>query len=304
MISNSMISDAVTKALSISTIIEVLRTSQTDVSAEWSTLAKSGVNHKQDEERQFHPRACALLGIGLEPYPFRAPVRVNGETRLHTLHILLPHELFSHLFNWNKDAWVEVFFGNHPHDPIEFWDHIARWSPTWWQKHLLRTTILSDKASWAPLKLFGDDVAINKERDRNVLVKEWSSLLCTNETWFNHLLALCIRKEWILTKTTDVLAMKILVWSLNIITTGHWPMVDWDGGAFKNGYRKQQRGKPLTPGDTVYRGVVVLYNARPHVGLLSMCVVLCVCMCVWLGEEGGHSEIEDVRCVRPLGKLV
>lgn len=94
-----------------------------------ATLGRFG-KHAQNIEREFHHRFAALIGIGLEPYPFEAPVNAHGVTEVRTLHMILPHELFAHLFHWDKALFDDVFFG-FPGETTAFWTNVERWAPDW-----------------------------------------------------------------------------------------------------------------------------------------------------------------------------
>ena len=249
---------AAAEAISIKSVTHTLKASHLDRQERWSCLAKAGSKHPQDTEKQFHIRAANDLGISLTPYPYKCPIRRNCNTTLATLHMILPHELFSHLFSWDRSTFDTMFFGD-PGEASEFWSRLELWSPEWWRVHPLRLQILSEPENWAPLRLFGDDLAVNKERNRNIFLKQFSSLLCRNETWFNQMLGFVLWRESLIERTTDYASLAVYTWSLNVLAGGVWPSTDHNGDPWKSGPRKDLAGTPLTPGTDMKRGIVLLY---------------------------------------------
>ena len=95
----------------------------------------------------------------------------------------------------------------------------------WWVAHPYRTAILSDPERCAPIRVWGDESAINKERDRNVLIGSFASLTSTLQTRLRELLSFCIQKEIIIWDATDFCAYEVWTWSFNQLALGCGPQL-------------------------------------------------------------------------------
>ena len=115
---------------------------------------------------------------------------------------------------------------------------------------------MSEPHLFSPLMLFGDECAINKERNRNILFVEFHSVLCDLPPSLKHLLIFIMRREWLITKTTEWVGYEVTRWSCDALSAGKFPEVDHAGQPL-TGWRKQQAGQWLVPGRE--RGVVVLH---------------------------------------------
>ena len=138
----------------------------------------------------------------------------------------------------------------------------------WWVAHPYRTAILSDPERCAPIRVWGDESAINKERDRNVLIGSFASLTSTLQTRLRELLSFCIQKEIIIWDATDFCAYEVWTWSFNQLALGVWPTVDHNNKIFTNASRLFHAGKPLVP--TRDFAIVILHNSSVVVGSFKL----------------------------------
>ena len=134
------------QALSIKSIQQSALASHADRDEAPGLLALLGKGGRcaQNSERDFHVRVSKFLGVTLALYDYEAPVRRSGSTDLHRFFALLPHELFAHLYEWDRKMFDQVFFST-PIDEVEtFWRNINAWNPEWWNVHPLKAEVMLD----------------------------------------------------------------------------------------------------------------------------------------------------------------
>ena len=57
---------------------------------------------------------------------------------------LLPHELFAHLYEWDRKMFDQVFFSTPIHEVETFWRNLNAWNPEWWNVHPLKAEVMLD----------------------------------------------------------------------------------------------------------------------------------------------------------------
>ena len=107
-----------------------------------SSLGRQG-RHSQNIEREFHNRMSTFLGVGLKTYEYDAPTIKCGAVSVHRHSCILPHEIFSHLYTWDKDMFHRVFFGA-AGAAADFWHHMQHiWRPAWFLEHRMHDFIIT-----------------------------------------------------------------------------------------------------------------------------------------------------------------
>ena len=112
-----------------------------------------------------------LIGISLEPYSFELPLKIDGRTVLKQHHMLLPHELYAHMFSYNRGHFNAMFRAEE--FIIQFWECIEESQESWWLNHPMRDRVLSQPGKFCPLRKWTDEVALNKERNRTAMILLW-----------------------------------------------------------------------------------------------------------------------------------
>ena len=207
----------------------------------------NGGRSSQNIERDFHRVVTSHLGIGLRLYHYDAPVRKSGKTSIHTFSAVLPHELFAHLYTWDAHMFETIYFGEEGSCRL-FWHMLEAWSPEWWRVHPHRPAILEDPDNFAPMMLWGDECAVNKERNRNIAVQCIYSIVSDAQNLFKYMLIWMQRREWQIKRSTDFEAYAVTTWSCNALMAGKWPTHDHLGNMFVGGYRARLAGQELVPG--------------------------------------------------------
>ena len=168
------------------------------------------------------------------------------------LTFLLPHKLFSFLFNSMAPAFDSSILGGDASNVPKFWaamvDH-----PFLTSRPDLQTR--PDLGKVVPIALHGDGVAYMQTRragGKSMDALSWSSLLTKGPTKSNSFLIFLVVKnmvkEWGMSQTWPRV-WKVLCWSLEALATGRWPMKDWDNQDFTEGtVDDEKKGTPLAGG--------------------------------------------------------
>ena len=109
--------------------------------------------------------------------------------------------------------------------------------------------MLAAPEKFSPCLFWGDESAVNKERNRNMLSYVFFSIVCELPGFLNYILVFIQRREWQIVRSTEHVALEVLVWSCNAFMTGKWPTHNHLDVAFtpKDGYRYTLAGEDLVP---------------------------------------------------------
>lgn len=148
------------------------------------------------------------------------------------MHMLLPHEMFAHLYHEYPEHWKQYVCPSK--DCLEsFWSDIAR-------HPALAGNPIKDEADWArntvPLSLHGDGVpvkGVGKSWSESMNVYSWCSLVAgAGPTIDFNFLIFSIFQHLIASgaacKTMDTF-WRIMCWSFTWLFKGQWPTHGWDG---------------------------------------------------------------------------
>ena len=194
------------------------------------------------------------------------PMRVKYKkwvTKEEDLDLLLPHKLFSCMFESLPKAFEACILGGSESNIGKFWKAMKD-NPKLLSRPDLRGR--PDLHHVVPISIHGDGVSymqVARAGGKSLEVLSWSSLLCKGPTKVtNFLLFLLVKsvaKDYGLGQTWPK-AWKVLCWSLQALASGVWPETDWQGKPFEDtsslDYTK--RGTPLAGG---YSAVVFLLRS-------------------------------------------
>ena len=179
--------------------------------------------------------------------------RINGMSGLPpatTIHIpskrgdtdaalVLPHEIFAHLYAHHRDKFEKQFFPRGEADVVSFWDQCKN-SPI-----LAGHSPLQNRA--IPIGMHGDEVPMSgrgKVWCKMAVVFSWFSLLCPMLPTKESLLLIwaCNPQQFIegIGGTLDSF-WKVLAWSFGILRSGRWPHRDHRGVSYARGSPEHQK---------------------------------------------------------------
>ena len=168
------------------------------------------------------------------------------------LNFLLPHKLFSGLYHVLHDSFVSSLLGGSAGNTARFWRQM--------QKHpfVLARPHLQNEAAVAkvvPIALHGDGVNYmqRKAGSKSLEVLSWSSLLSsTGATKHTNFIMFLIVKSIVKDEgvgQTWPKVWRVLCWSLQALSSGFWPMANYDGKEFEEGSEDfLKKGQPLAGG--------------------------------------------------------
>ncbi|CAE7818735.1 unnamed protein product [Symbiodinium sp. KB8] len=160
-----------------------------------------------------------------DAYTAKVPFKKIGEA---TQHFLLPHELFSAMYNQVPNAFAHSMMPN-PDDVPHFWEAVKEHPQM--VRHPLKDRD-DYKTRCIPLALHGDDVPIHgigKGYTSKLTVFSWCSLLAMERSTKEKLFMTYCTFEKVRTKGTIDAWMKLLAWSLWWLFWGVWPDSDPEG---------------------------------------------------------------------------
>ena len=164
----------------------------------------------------------------------------NGGQRLRPVSMMLPHEMFSALFE--LDMFYDAFGSDE--DREAYWTSLAE--PWWTPEHPAYARVMACPSKAVPLRTHGDDVACRKGLVHlSMLVFTFASVLATRSTIDDVMLVFGLLQEHLLDDTVDQV-FHAAVWSLDVLATGFWPSTDHLHAPL-TGLRAQRRG-PLAAG--------------------------------------------------------
>ena len=218
----------------------------------------SGLGSSGRHPSNIRQQLVTLLGEPSCPHPFVSRVeltvlkpRGGEETSPTEFPVLLPHELFSHIFEHFPQRFDDIFCnGGGVANLRDFWDgavalrdprlkfHSAAHAPRWRERCV-------------PLSLHGDAVAttkIGQSGTRSFDVFSWAGLLATGSTKVVKLYTWGVF-EPCKTEAGMSRIWAIVTWSLRALADGIWPETDVDGVPFRKGTREHRLAGSRLAGD-------------------------------------------------------
>ena len=200
----------------------------------------------------------ATLHASIATIPLRLKVKQNLSKEV-PINFLLPHKLFANLFHSLQPSFISYVLGGSQANPEKFWADM--------QNHpvVLARPQLQDPQAWkkmVPIAIHGDGVnymaRIAGAKSLDVL--SWTSLLTKDSTKVSTFLMFVIVKTIVKDSgvgQTWAKAWRILIWSLDALAAGKWPLLDWDNKPFpEESVDFLKRGSPLADGYSAFVFVV------------------------------------------------
>ena len=138
-----------------------------DASVSYTRLAKLQKRHR-NVERDFHRMTEKDFGhLQLEPLLIKDVPhlhRTRPGIELMDVYIQSPHEAVASYFNEHLDMFDHCFLGGNtmPESRLEYWHHAE--DTDWFQRCEFKDDIRNNPASFVPLRLWHDDIAVTKKR--------------------------------------------------------------------------------------------------------------------------------------------
>ena len=208
------------------------------------TLASLGASGKfqANIERGLHRHAKRTLGIRFDLYYAWIPVLGDNGLVVEVLHpFLLPHEAFSMVYDFDANKF-RAAMGVRLCD--QYWRQMAATGDDWYIAHPLRARIESARELAIPLRIFGDDAPVGKNRG----VRLFHTLSATSRepTINSRVPFTIIQEEKCVIGLTDAACMQVLQWSLLAAASGVHPPLDHLGKPWpKHSFRARTAGKPI-----------------------------------------------------------
>ena len=168
------------------------------------------------------------------------------------LNFLLPHKLFSGLYHSLHQSFVTSVLGGSSENTTRFWRQMQKHPFVLARPHLQNPAALSKVV---PIALHGDGVNYMQRRagSKTLDVLSWSSLLSsTGPTKHTNFLMFLVVKAIVKDEgvgQTWPKVWKVLCWSLEALSTGYWPVTNYDGTEFVEGTEDySKKGQPLAEG--------------------------------------------------------
>ena len=166
--------------------------------------------------------------------------------------IILPHEMFSTLYNAEGDIFTTRVLGGSADNVSRFWRDMAL-HPAF-ERHPLRMRA-DGLTRCVPISIHGDGVTISgigKSWGKNVDVYSFTSCLSFGTTVDTNFLIFFLYPKLVIEApglNLFTALSKKLAWSLYWLFVGTWPLRDEDGDEFVEGTLDwQRRGRPLAGG--------------------------------------------------------
>ena len=166
---------------------------------------------------------------------------------------LLPHKFFASLYTDLPEVFISSMLGGDKKNISTFWRAMRNHPNVVSRPGLSRRP---DLAQVIPIALHGDGVAYmqpGRSGSKSLEVLSWSSMLTKDRTKVASFVMFLICKASL--KTTGIgrtwpRVWKILIWSLEALALGTWPLLSPDGVEFedKTSIDYINRGKPLASG--------------------------------------------------------
>ena len=201
----------------------------------------SGRNAERDLHRWVkHQKWRDLLP---QPYAFEVawtPDDIHEDTRTH--YCFCPHEVLSHLAVYPE--LLEHLLLGAPGACGTFWEHNT--GDPWLETHPLHEQIMASPELAFPVGIHGDDASAFTHA--KVLVLTINSLTTKTQTIDNRILFTAVNLIGCIDATLREI-YRVLVWSLNALASGHYPIADHNGKSFSathHPHRFDKAGKQLT----------------------------------------------------------
>ena len=204
-----------------------------------------------------HRDLLLLAGKGsqLPEATSKIPVRVIMQKNVSAdvpLDFLLPHKLFATMYHSLPKAFETSILGGDQGNIATFWNAMMG-HPIVKSRPALRGR--ADLHKVVPIGIHGDGVSyqnVNRAGGKSLEVLSWASLLTRGPTrvssFLMFLIVKSVVKDWGPCQTWAKV-WQVLCWSLQALSTGLWPMTDWEHKEFEvtsEDYAK--RGTPLANG--------------------------------------------------------
>ena len=198
----------------------------------------------------------ALLQKAQSSIPIRIKKQKHLSEELH-LTFLLPHKLFAVMFETLPTAFQSSILGGDAGNIPRFWaamhDH-----PIVTARPDLRAR--PDLAQVVPIALHGDGVSYMQTMragGKSLDVLSWSSLLShSGSTKTTNFLMFLLVKSLVKDSgmnQTWTMVWRVLTWSLKALSTGFWPLKDWNNEEFEQGsIDYEKRGTALAGGFSAF----------------------------------------------------
>ena len=199
---------------------------------------------------------CGEFGV-LQKAVSQIPIRlkhptVEGQSQVNLLSFLLPHKLFACLFEAAPSAFEASVLGGKATNITRFWAAMHN-HPMLASRPELHSR--ADLHKVVPIALHGDGVnymQVKRAGGKSFDVLSWSSLLTRAPTKVSSFLMFAVVKQVVKDSgfgQSWPQVWRVLCWSLQSLSTGLWPMVDWEGKPFEEGSIDcEKKGKPLAAG--------------------------------------------------------
>ena len=109
----------------------------------------------------------------------------------------------------------------------------------------------TNPSMFSPLRLWADEVALNKERNRTLTIALWGCS-CPDDSLRvqqRRFLGWVLRKETSMKHKSNSICWQIFTWSINVLADGRWPELDPFGEPWpRNSFRAHMSGQALVPG--------------------------------------------------------
>ena len=168
------------------------------------------------------------------------------------LNFILPHKLFSCMFELLPDAFQSSVLGGDAASVPRFWAAMKN-HPVVTSRPELRDR--KDLNKVVPIGLHGDGVTYMQTRGpggKALEVLSWTSLLTKGPTKVSSFLMFLLVKNVVKDVGVDQTwpkVWKVLCWSLQALLVGTWPLKDWDNNDFAPGtIDAERKGTPLAEG--------------------------------------------------------
>ena len=180
---------------------------------------------------------------------------LQGKNKASTevpLDIILPHKLFAALYHNLPNAFESSILGGEEANIARFWNAMQS-HPIVTSRPQLRNRL--DLRKVIPIFIHGDGVQymqIKRAGSKSLEVLSWASLLAKGPTRVSSFLMFCIVKsavkDWGLFQTWGKV-WQVLCWSLKALSSGLWPLKDWDNKEFDpSSLDYAKKGTPLANG--------------------------------------------------------
>ena len=180
------------------------------------------------------------------------------------LQFLLPHKFFAALYHSTPEAFKTSVLGGDAGKVAKFWRDMQNHPNVLARPHLSPQSG-TNLSKVVPIAIHGDGVAymkVGRAGGKSLEVLSWSSLLTQGPTKTNSFLMFLVCKHVVKDYgvfQTWARAWKVLIWSLQALASGTWPLTDWDKKEFDEDTMDfQLKGQPLAQG---YSAVVFVLRS-------------------------------------------